>query len=192
MTTFTLKTIVNSVGHMIEKLPRMALFTDPISQTGFRSMTVVLYRILPELVAMMGIFIAKVSKGRTIREVAIYTIFIMTAGGMIIFGIVDFAMYEHLQGSADVVALVNSILRCGHLSAAGTPVVRQDAAAVLILVLVVGFVAPSMDSASLLAETDQERHTEDGTSSVLLYFTCDNTDVYYFGRASLQQSNKLL
>lgn len=36
---------------------------------------------------MMGIFIAKVSKGRTIREVAIYTIFIMTAGGCIIFGI---------------------------------------------------------------------------------------------------------
>lgn len=132
-TTFTLKTIVNSVGHMIEKLPRMALFTDPIGQTGFpEAWTVYFIAFYLNYVAMMGIFIAKVSKGRTIREVAIYTIFIMTAGGMIIFGIDgSFAMYGTSAGLCRRSCSCKQwTRRCGHLSAAGTPASGQDAAAV--------------------------------------------------------------
>lgn len=172
-TTFTLKTIVNSVGHMIEKLPRMALFTDPIGQTGFpEAWTVYFIAFYLNYVAMMGIFIAKVSKGRTIREVAIYTIFIMTAGGMIIFGIDgSFAMYKHLEGATDVVALVNSglgdaaIYQLLELLPLGKTLLPF-----LILVLVVGFVAPSMDSASLaLAETVTKRGTP---KMVLRLFFC--------------------
>ena len=86
----------------------------------------------------------------------------MTAGGMIIFGIDgSFAMYEHLQGSADVVALVNSglgdaaIYQLLELLPLGKTLLPF-----LILVLVVGFVAPSMDSASLaLAETVTKKGT---------------------------------
>lgn len=108
-TTFILKNIVNSLGHMIEKLPRMALFTDPINNTGFaEAWTIYFVAFYPNYVAMMGIFIAKVSKGRTIREVALYTIFVMTAGGIGIFGINgSFAIMTHLQGTVDVVSLVN-------------------------------------------------------------------------------------
>ena len=75
-TTFILKNIVNSLGHMISKLPRMSLFTDPIENTGFaESWTIYFNAFYLNYVAMMGIFIAKVSKGRTIREVAVATIF---------------------------------------------------------------------------------------------------------------------
>lgn len=162
-TTFILKNIVNSLGHMIEKLPRMSLFTDPIENTGFpESWTIYFNAFYLNYVAMMGIFIARVSKGRTIREVAIATIFGMTAGGWFIFGINgSFSIKTFLDGSADVVGLVNSgvgdaaiydILKVLPLGATLLPVI--------ILLLIVGFVAPSMDSASLaLSETVTKRGT---------------------------------
>lgn len=160
-TSFILKNIFNSLGHMIVKLPRMALFTDPIQNTGFaESWTIYFIAFYLNYVAMMGIFIAKVSKGRTIREVAIYTIFIMTAGGCIIFGINgSFSIYANMNGLADVVGLVNS----GVGDAAVYEILKvlplgKSLLPFLVLVLVVGFVAPSMDSASLaLAETVTKR-----------------------------------
>lgn len=162
-TTFILKNIVNSLGHMFQNIPRMSLFTDPIENTGFpESWTIYFNAFYLNYVAMMGIFIAKVSKGRTIREVAIATIFGMTAGGWFIFGINgSFSIKTFLDGTADVVGLVNSgvgdaaiysILKALPLGATLLPV--------LILLLIVGFVAPSMDSASLaLAETVTKRGT---------------------------------
>lgn len=162
-TTFILKNFVNSLGHMIEKLPRMSLFTDPIENSGFaESWTIYFNAFYLNYVAMMGIFIAKVSKGRTIREVAIATIFGMTAGGWFLFGINgSFSIKAFLDGSADVVGLVNSgvgdaaiysILEVLPFGATLLPVA--------ILLLILGFVAPSMDSASLaLAETVTKRGT---------------------------------
>ena len=162
-TTFILKNIVNSMGHMIEKLPRMSLFTDPINNTGFpEAWTIYFVAFYLNYVAMMGIFIAKVSKGRTIREVAVYTMFIMTAGGIGIFGINgSFSIFTHLSGEVDVVGLVNSGV--GDAAIYGIMSVLplgKTLLPFLILVLIVGFVAPSMDSASLaLAETVTKRGT---------------------------------
>lgn len=172
-TTFIFKNIVNSFGHMLDKLPRMALFTDPISNTGFvESWTIYFIAFYLNYVAMMGIFIAKVSKGRTIREVAIYTMFIMTAGGITIFGINgSFSIYTHMSGAVDIIGLVASnigevaiysILKVLPLGSTLLPFVM--------LILIVGFVAPSMDSASLaLAETVTKRGTP---KMVLRLFFC--------------------
>lgn len=172
-TTFILKNIVNSFGHMLEKLPRMALFTDPINNTGFvESWTIYFVAFYLNYVAMMGIFIAKVSKGRTIREVAIYTMFIMTAGGIAIFGVNgSFSIFTQLSHEVDVIGLVASnvgdvaiysILKALPLGSTLLPL--------LILILIVGFVAPSMDSASLaLAETVTKRGTP---KMVLRLFFC--------------------
>lgn len=162
-TAFILKNIVNSLGHMISKLPRMSLFTDPIANTGFpESWTIYFNAFYLNYVAMMGIFIAKVSKGRTIREVAVATIFGMTAGGWLIFGINgSFSIKAFLDGSTDVVGLVNSgigdaaIYSILEVLPFGTTLLP-----IIILLLIIGFVAPSMDSASLaLAETVTRRGT---------------------------------
>ena len=111
---------------------------------------------------MMGIFIAKVSKGRTIREVALYTMFIMTGGGILIFGINgSFSIFQHLEGMVDVIGLVTSgVGDVAIFSILKTLPLGSTLLPFLILVLVVGFVAPSMDSASLaLAETVTKRGT---------------------------------
>lgn len=156
-TTFILKNIVNSLGYMIQDTVRMTLFTDPVQNTGFaESWTIYFQAFYLNYVAMMGIFIAKISKGRTIREVAIATLLGISVGGWFLFGVNgSFSIKAHLDGKIDVVGLVNdgagenviySILELLPLGATLLPVV--------VLLLIVGFVAPSMDSASLaLAET---------------------------------------
>ena len=162
-TTFILKNLVNSLGHMFQNIPRMSLFTDPIEQTGFpEAWTIYFVAFYLNYVAMMGIFIAKVSKGRTIREVAIATIFGMTAGGWFIFGINgSFSIDAFLTGQADVVGLVNSGV--GDAAIYDILEVLPGGSVflpILILLLIIGFVAPSMDSASLaLAETVTKRGT---------------------------------
>ena len=162
-TTFILRNIVNSFGYMIQDLPRMSLFTDPIENTGFaEGWTIYFQAFYLNYLAMMGIFVAKISKGRTIREVALATILGISAGGWFLFGVNgSFSIKTYLDGSADVVALVNSgvgdaaifsILEALPLGATLLPA--------LILLLIVGFVAPSMDAASLaLAETVTKRGT---------------------------------
>ena len=162
-TTFILKNIVNSFGHMIQTLPRMSLFTDPVKGTGFpESWTIYFQAFYLNYVAMMGIFVAKISKGRTIRQVAVATILGISAGGWFLFGVNgSFSIKAFLNGSADVVGLANSgvgdaavydILQVLPLGATLLPAV--------ILLLVIAFVAPSMDSASLaLAETVTKRGT---------------------------------
>lgn len=156
-TAFILKNIVNSFGHMIDLLPRMSLFTDPVEDTKFpENWTIYFQAFYLNYVAMMGIFIAKISKGRTIRQVAIGTIFGISAGGWFLFGVDgSFSIKTYLDGTVDVVGLVNSgvgdsaiysILEVLPLGATVLPVI--------VLLLIVGFVAPSMDTASLaLAET---------------------------------------
>lgn len=162
-TSFILKNIVNSVGQMLQYLPQMSLFTDPIGNTGFvESWTIYFVAFYLNYVAMMGIFIAKVSKGRTIREVAIYTIFIMTAGGIGIFGINgSFSIWAQITGKVDVLGLVNSgVGDSAVYSIMEVLPLGKTLLPFLILVLIVGFVAPSMDSASLaLAETVTKRGT---------------------------------
>ena len=162
-TTFILKNMVNSFGYMIQDLPRMSLFTDPIENTSFpESWTIYFQAFYLNYVAMMGIFVAKISKGRTIRELALATILGISAGGWFLFGVCgSFSIKTFLDGTADVVGLVNSgvgdaaiysILKVLPLGGTLLPIV--------ILILIIGFVAPSMDSASLaLAETVTKRGT---------------------------------
>lgn len=162
-TSFILRNIVNSFGRMIGLIPRMSLFTDPVANTGFaEAWTIYFVAFYLNYVAMMGIFIAKVSKGRTIREVALYTIFIMTVGGICIFGINgSFAIHTHLSGVVDVIGLVGSgVGDAAIYSIIDVLPLGGSLLPFLILVLIVGFVAPSMDSASLaLAETVTKRGT---------------------------------
>lgn len=160
-TSFILKNIVNSMGHMIQNLPRMSLFTDPIENTGFaESWTIYFEAFYLNYVAMMGIFIAKISKGRSIREITFATLLGISAGGWVLFGVNgSFSINMHLENAVDVVSLVNSgVGDSAVYEILKTLPLGQTLLPAVILLLIVGFVAPSLDSASLaLAETVTKR-----------------------------------
>jgi BCCT family betaine/carnitine transporter len=125
-TTFILNTWCNSFGMMINDFIRLSLWSDPISNGGFpETWTVFYWAWWGAYAPMMGLFIARISRGRTIRQVVLGVLFFGSAGcwsflavwgGYVIHlqtqGILD--VYEILQssgGSNDVtvVAILRSI-----------------------------------------------------------------------------------
>ena len=171
-TAFIMKNIVNSLGWMIEMFPRMALFTDPIANTGFpEGWTMYLYAFGLNYAAMMGIFIAKISRGRTLREMIFAGAFGISAGACTVIGVnSSFAINTHITGTTDVVQLVNSgIGEIGIYQLLSTLPLGGVVLPIFLLVIMVGFVASSLDSASLsLAQMTQHKLDENGDVNPLL------------------------
>jgi BCCT family betaine/carnitine transporter len=77
-TMFILKVGTNSIGLVLQNFIRMNLWTDPIANSGFvENWTVFYWAWWIAYAPFVGIFVTRISKGRTIRQVI---------GGMLIFG----------------------------------------------------------------------------------------------------------
>lgn len=171
-TTFIMKNIVSSMGWMIDQYPRMSFFTDPVENGGFpEGWTIFFQAFALNYTALMGIFIAKISKGRTIKEVALACLFGVSGGVWFLFGINgSFAMEAELTGKAKVSELVasgvgqDSIFRVIELLPGGVIFLP-----VIILIITVGFVASSLDTASFsLSQTVAKKLDAEGNVSPML------------------------
>ncbi len=171
-TAFIMKNTVNSFGWMLEIIPRASLFTDPVLDGGFpEDWTIYFQAFYLNYAAMMGIFIAKISKGRTIRQVTLAVLFGISAGGWFLFAINgSFAIQSQMTGAVDVTGLVSS--------GAGQDSIYQIIAILpggakliplLLLLITVGFVASSLDTASFsLAQTTSLKLDADGNPKPLV------------------------
>lgn len=174
---FILKNTANSFGWMLEMFPRASFFTDPIENSGFpEAWTLYFQAFYLNYAAMMGIFIAKISKGRTLRQLSICTLIGISVGGWVVFSVdSSFAIWSHVNGLTDVVELVNSgvgeagIYQIIALLPGGKVILP-----LLILIVIVCFVASSLDSASLaLAQTTQRITDKNGNvNRMLRVFWC--------------------
>ncbi len=160
-TSFIMKNMVSTLGHMIDKTILMSLFSDPINNSGFSEGWTVYYQAFYyNYLAMMAIFVATISKGRTIKELGLATMLGISVGGWFLFGVNgSFAINAFTTEQVDVVALANSgIGEVAVYSILEILPLGSTLLPIFILLLIVGFVAPSMDSASLaLAETTTKR-----------------------------------
>ncbi|CAM3781131.1 BCCT family transporter [Vibrio aquimaris] len=72
---FILNNFTDSVGVMLDSFFRMSLWTDPVQQSGFpQAWTQYYWFWYYAYLIMMGLFITRISRGRTIREVILYSI----------------------------------------------------------------------------------------------------------------------
>lgn len=171
-TDFIMKNTANSFGWMLEMMPRASLFTDPIADTGFpEAWTLFFQAFYLNYAAMMGIFIAKISKGRTVRQLSIATLFGISIGGWVVFAVdSSYAIYTQKTGLTDVVELINSYVgEAGIYQIIETLPLGKVVLPLLLIFVIVGFVASSLDSASLsLSQTTQRIMNEDGNVNPLL------------------------
>ncbi|MEG1931203.1 MAG: BCCT family transporter, partial [Anaerovorax sp.] len=100
-TIFILKNFVSSMGWMVDSYVRMSFFTDPIEQTGFtESWTLFFQAFCLTYTALMGIFVAKISKGRTIKQVSLCCFLGVSAGVWAWFAIDGgFAIHSEVSGA---------------------------------------------------------------------------------------------
>jgi BCCT family betaine/carnitine transporter len=80
-TLFILKATTDTIGFMVGNFVRMMSWTDPIDRTGFvESWTVFYWAWWIAFAPAIGIFVTRISAGRTIRQVVLYMVFFGTLG----------------------------------------------------------------------------------------------------------------
>ena len=107
-TVFILKMTTNSLGLMVQNFVRMSTWTDPLTESRFVEDWSVFYWAWWVAVGpFMGIFIAKVSAGRTLRQVAWGTLLYGSLGCAVFYGIMgNYALHLELSGGLSVTEMV--------------------------------------------------------------------------------------
>ncbi|CDQ38771.1 BCCT family transporter [Virgibacillus salexigens] len=148
-TLFILSYFTNSLGLMLDNFMRMSLYTDPIEKGGFpQAWTVFYWAWFAATASFIGIFVARISKGRTIRELVFNVLMWGALGSWLYFGVFGgYTMDLQLTGKVDLVPILEQsepAVIVAVLNSLPMPIV------VSIFFVVLGFIflATSLDSAS--------------------------------------------
>lgn len=167
-TTFIFKSLVNGVGEMGGNFIQMALFSDPIKQTGFAEAWTIFFIAFPlSYTGLMAVFVAKISKGRTIKQLVLCCMLGISCGTWVFFSVNGgLAMDRELTG---VFSMVNEVESgdpyAGVFSLLNTLPLGKILA-VVYTVCVAGFVCTTLDTASLaLASTTSSKVDKDNNPS---------------------------
>ncbi|MEG1497157.1 MAG: BCCT family transporter [Clostridiales bacterium] len=109
-TATLLNNFVDSVGMFIQYGSRLILNTDPYAQSGTPQAWTVFYWCWYIVLAIQtGIFFAKVSKGRTVRQLVIGALLAQTIGSWLFFGVFQsFTMDIFVNKSVDIAGILSS------------------------------------------------------------------------------------
>lgn len=103
-TQFIGSNIVNGLGRMLQDYVHMSLFTDPTGDGAFsRNWTVFYWLWWVSYSPGVAMFVARVSKGRTIKEVILALLLGGSLGCWFFFGALEsYSMHQFLSGAIDV------------------------------------------------------------------------------------------
>lgn len=172
-TGFIVKQTTNSIGVMFSNYISMSLWTDPIGNTGFpEANTIFLFTLALNYAALMGVFITKISKGRTIKELVLTCLLGISVGTWVLFGVNGsfglnmeitgkYAMTQAESGQIGVFEMISQ-LPGGIL----VPIVFT--------LLAVGFLATSLDSAAFSLSAVASKHLDENgnTNPLFRLFWC--------------------
>lgn len=110
-TIFILNLWVNSLGLMVNNFIRMSLWTDPVTNGGFpEGWTVFYWAWWIAYAPMMGLFVARISRGRTIKQVILGELIFGSLGCWVFFAIWGgYAIDVQISGALDVGAIVGEV-----------------------------------------------------------------------------------
>ena len=152
-TVFIIGTFLESTGSYLQALPSLSLWTESLSGTSWQNgWTVFYWGWWISWAPFVGMFIARVSKGRTIREFVIGVVFIpslLSFVWMSTFG--GAALKTQIDGTRDVAAAVNENVATAlfdMLEAFPLTAVTSFVG----IILVISFFVTSSDSGSLVVD----------------------------------------
>ncbi|MBT8241812.1 MAG: BCCT family transporter [Acidimicrobiia bacterium] len=152
-TVFIVGTFLESTGSYLQALPSLSLWTESISGSNWQSgWTVFYWGWWISWAPFVGMFIARVSKGRTIREFVIGVVLVPTMLSflwMSTFG--GAALKTQLDGTRDVASAVNSNVATALFDMLEAFPLTELTSLVGII-LVISFFVTSSDSGSLVVD----------------------------------------
>ncbi len=162
-TKFIVQDFTYSVGKMLTHYVDMSLFTDPIGQSGFPEInTIFLFTLAFNYAALMGIFITKISKGRTIREMILTCLGGISIGTWVMFAVNGgFGLNAELTGQFELTQQED--LQAGLMQLFGVLPLGKVVLPIVFALCTLGFLATSLDSASFtLASAATSKLDENG------------------------------
>lgn len=103
-TAFILNNLTEGIGTMLQNYIKMSTTTDMISGGGFPQNWTIFYWAWWIVVApTMGLWVARISKGRTVRQVILAELLICSGGCWLMYGVLgNYGMYLDLNGIVPV------------------------------------------------------------------------------------------
>ncbi|MEU1293764.1 BCCT family transporter [Streptomyces sp. NPDC005840] len=164
-TGFIVKNSTNAVGLEVQNFVHMALFTDPNGGGSFaRDWTVFYWFYWISYLPGVAVFIARVSKGRTIRQTILGLVSGGCAGTIFFFGVLSSqAIHQTTSGGVDAVELLNG--KGGDFAVAQLllSLPLGKVLAVVYFVIIVVFLASHLDATSFSVAAVSTRDLPEGT-----------------------------
>lgn len=109
-TSYLLNGFTDALGTMLQNIVRMTLYTDPYGKSGFpQGWTIFYWAWFLNCVVTYAIYLARISRGRTVRQFALAVLGAITVGEMVHFGVfTNYAMFIHQQGGLDIGAIMTN------------------------------------------------------------------------------------
>ncbi len=159
-TLFIVELSVEAMGHLVQNFIRMSTWTDP-QQTGtfVETWTVFYWAWWLALGPFMGIFIAKISRGRTMQQVIMGCLGYGTLGCTVFFLVLgNYAAFLQLEAVVDVLGLVEEAGPPQAIVAVLQTLPGSTWVMVGFTIIAVIFAATSYDSASYTIATTATRN----------------------------------
>jgi choline/glycine/proline betaine transport protein len=162
-TVMLLRGTIQSAGTYLAWLPQLSFWNDTVNQSGWQnSWTVFYWAWTISWSPFVGIFIARISRGRTIRQFVIGVLGIPTTFSVIWFGIFGWSAFNIERANSGT--LVQPVVEEGNPAAALFVFLESfpftALTSVIAILLVVVFFTTSVDSAALVMDTISNGHEE--------------------------------
>lgn len=108
-TAFLLKTSLNSVGLMMQNLVRMNFWSDPFTDSGFvEDWTIFYWAWWIAFAPYVGMFVARISQGRTIRQIIVGMLLFGSLGCWVFYMVIgNYALFLELEGIVRSTEIIN-------------------------------------------------------------------------------------
>ena len=163
-TVFLLKASINGLGLMAQNFLRMNFWTDPFTGSGFvESWTIFYWAWWIAFAPYVGLFVTRISKGRTIRQMVTGMLIWGSLGSWLFYMIIgNYGLFLELSGTVDF----TGIMKSENGNAAIVAMLETLPLAALVIgvfsVIAIIFAATTYDSASYTLASSATLHLKSG------------------------------
>ena len=169
-TVFILNTGLEAMGRSLTQMFTMMTWTEPFGQFaehGFKNThfpkdwTIFYWAWWLVFAPTIGLFIAKISKGRTIRQMVVGAIFFGSLGCAVFFIVLgNYSLYLQLSGSLNVVDILNNQSPTAAIFAVLNTLPMAKLAIAVFTLLAIIFTATTFDSISYILSSVVQREVD--------------------------------
>jgi len=164
-TLFLLRMAVSSVGHLLQHFMAMTFWTDPLGDSGFvEDWTVFYWAWWIAYGPFVGLFVTRISRGRSMREVVFGMLVLGSLGCWLFFLLLgNHSLGLQFSGELDVIGIMNDTNGSAAMVAGLNTLPMSGLVIALFCLVSIIFCATTYDSASytLAASATQAMHPND-------------------------------